>query len=177
MPPGLSLEQIIHFLLDAPMFRDLNAAELSTVVHIMQVEQHEKGHHIFREGDAGDAWFLVYQGSVEVMKASKGVARQVAVLDAGSCFGEMAILDGFARSASVVARDDVTAFKFPRTEFNDLLAVGNLASYKLVHQMALVLVSRQRRTTERLVQVYEASQGQRVRRLIAPIIDQSAVAE
>ena len=43
--------------------------------------------------------------------------------------------------------------------------------------MALVLVSRQRRNTERLVQVYEASQGQRVRRLIAPIIDQSAVAE
>lgn len=177
MSAGLSLEQIIGFLLDAPMFGDLDATELSQIVHIMQVQTLRNGHVVFREGDAGDAWYLVYEGEVEVVKEAGDEQRQVTTLGPRACFGEMAILDGSPRSATVRAVGEVTAFRFPRVEFTNLLNAGNLAAYKLVYQIALVLVSRQRRTTQRLVELYDEPKPTQVRETIEPIIDVSSVAE
>lgn len=177
MTGGLTLEQIINFLLDAPMFGDLDATELSRIVHIMQVQRLRDRGLVFREGDPGDAWYLVYDGEVEVLKEQGDHPRRVTTLGRGSCFGEMAILDGSPRSATVRAIGDVTAFRFARVDFNELLASGNLAAYKLVHQMALVLVARQRRTTQRLVELYEEPKPTQVRQTIEPIIDVSSVAE
>ncbi len=177
MPAGLTLEEIINFLLDSPMFGDLDATELSQIVHFMQVQRLREGGVVFHEGDAGDAWYIVYEGEVEVLKDSAGSPRRVAVLGPRGCFGEMAILDDSPRSATVRALTDVTAFRFARVDFSRLLADGNLAAYKLVYQIALVLVSRQRRTTQRLVELYDEPQPEQVRPTIEPIIDVSSVAE
>ena len=89
----------------------------------------------------------------------------------------MAILDGSPRSAGVRATGPATAFRFPRAEFNELLAASTLAAYKLVHQMALVLVGRQRKTTSRLVQLLREEDRERLAGGIKPIVDQSSVAE
>jgi CRP-like cAMP-binding protein len=175
---GLTMEQIINFLLDAPMFGDLDPHELSQIVHIMQVQRLREGQHVFHEGDPGDAWYVVFGGEVEVLiRSAAGSPRRVATLGAGTCFGEMAILDSSSRSATVRTLDAVIAFRFPRIEFNELIASGNLAAYKLVYQMARVLVSRQRRTTQRLVALYDNPRPTHVRQHIEPIIDQSSVAE
>jgi CRP-like cAMP-binding protein len=149
MRAELTLEQIINFLLDAPMFGDLDSAELSRIVHIMQVKPLREGQLVFQEGDPGDAWYVVYSGQLEVLKGK----RVIATLTRASCFGEIAILDGSPRSATVRAVTDGTAFRFPRAAFAELLADGNRAAYKLVHQIALVLAARQRTTTSRLVEV------------------------
>ena len=175
MATSLSLEQIITFLLDAPMFGDLDAAELSQIVHIMQVRPLQAGEAVFEEGAPGDAWYVLYDGAVEVAKAAGGTDRVIAELGPRACFGEMAILDGSPRSATVRAVAASVAFKFPRASFGELLSAGNLAAYKLVHQIALVLVARQRNTTARLVELI-VHQPQ-VRSEVAPIVDQSSVAE
>lgn len=177
MSETLTLEQIINFLLDAPMFGDLDATELSQIVHIMQVQSLRPGAYVFREGDPGDAWYIVYDGEVEVLKESDGGKRTVAILGRRSCFGEMAILDGSARSATVIANTEITAFRFPRVDFNELLAASNLAAYKLVYQIALVLVSRQRKTTSRLVELLSDVNPAALKEGIGPIVDQSSVAE
>jgi CRP-like cAMP-binding protein len=169
MRTELTLEQIITFLLDAPMFGDLDSAELSRIVHIMQVKPLRADQMVFQEGDAGDAWYVVYDGELEVMKGR----RVIATLGRGACFGEMAILDGSPRSASVRAVTDGTAFRFPRTAFGELLRDGNLAAYKLVHQIALVLAARQRATTSRLVDVLGGGDEGPLHALV----DESAVRE
>ena len=173
----LTLEQIINFLLDAPMFGDLDAIELSQIVQIMQVQGLRPGAFVFREGDAGDAWYLVYDGEVEVFKEPDGEKRTIAHLGRRACFGEMAILDGSSRSATVVATTEVTAFRFPRLDFNELIASNNLAAYKLIYQMSLVLVSRQRKTTSRLVELLSEVHPTELKEAIGPIVDQSSVAE
>ncbi len=173
----LTLEQIINFLLDAPMFGDLDAIELSQIVHIMQVQGLRTGAFVFQEGDPGDAWYLVYDGEVEVYKEPDGGKRTIAILGRRACFGEMAILDGSPRSATVIATTEVTAFRFPRLDFNELISSGNLAAYKLVYQMALVLVSRQRKTTSRLVELLSEVNPTALKEGIGPIVDQSSVAE
>lgn len=135
----ITLEQIINFLLEAPMFGDLDATELSEIVHIMQIQRVREGHTIFREGDPGDAWYVVYDGELGVYKT-----ELVATLGKRSCFGEMAIVDHGPRSAAVLAHAECTLFRFPRRDFEELLEDGNLAAYKLVYEMAKVLCSRVR---------------------------------
>ena len=54
----LTLEGIIGFLLDTPMFAGLEPEELTQIVHIMQVQRVRGGQRVFREGEAGDAWYV-----------------------------------------------------------------------------------------------------------------------
>ena len=177
MSEDLTLEQVIAFLVDAPMFGDLDATELSRIVHVMQIRRLRPQEWVFREGEAGDAWYVVFEGEVEVVKESEEGERVIAILGRRACFGEMAILDGSPRSASVRATKPLTVFRFPRQRFTQLLDEGTLAAYKLVYQMALVLVSRQRRTTSRLVELMATDKPQQLREGLTPIVDQSSVAE
>lgn len=149
MPQPIPLEDIIGFLLDAPMFEHLDEDELSKVVHILEVLRLAPGDVLFRAGDAGDAWYVVYEGHVDVLQPAEEGQKLLTTLGARACFGEMAILDGAPRSARVVARDDSVLLRVPRGPFNDLLRAGDLAAYKLTHRMALILVARLRELNAR----------------------------
>jgi len=177
MSSAITLEEIINFLLEAPMFGDLDPTELSEVVHIMQVQRLRTGQHVFREGDHGDAWYVLYEGEVEVVKDGALGSNVIATLGPRSCFGEMAILDGSPRSATVRATSAATAFRFPRPEFKELLQNGNLSAFKLIYQMCLVLVARQRQTTARLSELLHLDSDVMVRKGIEPIVAGSSVAE
>ncbi len=147
----ITLEQIITFLLEAPMFGDLDPGQLSEVVHIMQIRRIGSGQPIFREGDPGDAWYVIFEGAADVTKNGDfGPPKVIAEIGPRACFGEMAMLDHSPRSASVVARGETTVFRFPRDAFEVLLAEDNIAAYKLVYQIAKVLTVRARNTTQQL---------------------------
>ena len=178
MGSTITLESIITFLLETPMFGDLDAAELSEIVHIMQVLRLRDGQTVFREGDRGDSWYVLFEGAAEVLKDTGLETRSIAELGPRACFGEMAILDGSTRSATVKATSEATAFRFHKDAFDSLLASNNLAAYKLVYQMARVLARRQRETTTRLADLLETdTQTRPVADALRPIVDRSAVTE
>lgn len=177
MNEAITLEHIINFLLEAPMFGDLDPTELSEIVHIMQVQRLRANQVVFRENDTGDAWYVLYDGEVEVIKDAGTGTKVIAVLGPRSCFGEMAILDGSARSATVRTTGDAIAFRFPRLEFAELLENGNLSAYKLVYQMALVLAGRARRTTAALAEMLRQETPDEWRGEIEPIVEASQVTE
>jgi CRP-like cAMP-binding protein len=66
MHADIPLDEVIQFLLDTPMFEHLNEEELSTVVHILELQRVQAGEVVFSAGDAGDAWFVIFQGTVEI---------------------------------------------------------------------------------------------------------------
>ena len=112
------------------------------------------GQVVFSEGDAGNAWFVIYEGAARVEKRDPFTpTRQVATLGSHACFGEMAILDDSPRSASVTATEDTTAFRFPAAMFQMLLEEHSVAAYKLVHAMAKTLCVRQRRMNQQLTEL------------------------
>lgn len=150
MTHQISLESVLDFLVATPLFRDLDAAERGDVARIMEVQRLQRGEEIFREGDAGDAWYVVFDGTANVLKAAPSGVAQIAALGPGACFGEMAVLDGATRSASVVAATPLTVFRFRRTRFDGLLDQGSLGAYKLVAAMARTLSQRQRTLTRQL---------------------------
>ncbi len=170
-------DRLLDFLRDVPLFGDLDEAELADLARQFEVATFTSGDWVFREGDAGDAWYVLFEGEVEVVKEVGGDRRVIAVLGSRAAFGEMAILDGSRRSASVRTTAETVALRFPRSGFTRLLTGGNLAAYKLVHQMALLLVSRQRRTTHRLAELMGLVSEGDVRDGLLPLLDQSSVAE
>jgi CRP/FNR family cyclic AMP-dependent transcriptional regulator len=180
MELSLTLEQVIKFLLETPLFEDLDSAELGEVVRVMQIQRVRPLHAIFKEGEEGDAWFVIYSGEADVEKRDPfSPKRKVATLGAHACFGEMAVLDDSSRSASVVARTDVTLFRFPSVPFQDLLGENNLAAYKLVHAMAKTLCARQRRITQQLTDMIQESETDALglRSRVGPILDASSISE
>lgn len=153
MPESISYESVVAFLVATPLFDGLDAAERGDVVRIMEVRQLREGEVVFREGDLGDAWYVIFEGTADVLKESEAGPREVARLSRGECFGEMSILDGSARSASVQAVTDLTLFRFRRSRFEELLEQGSLGAYKLVLAMARVLSARQRDLTRQVTEL------------------------
>jgi len=178
MSTSITLEELIVFLLGAPMFGDLDETELSQIVHLMQVQYLRAGQVVFREGTAGDAWYVVYAGSVEVFTGGMGASeRPLATIGPPGCFGEMAILDGSPRVATVRAREASTVLKFPREGFERLIRDGNLAAYKLVYHMAKVLAARQRGVTQRLNEVLAQQEYAEVHGHLSPLVEAASLAE
>ena len=125
MKQKLNLESIINFLLETELFCGLTAVELSEIASIMDIQKFKKGEVVFSEGDIGDGWYVLYEGEVLVSKHIPFQKdKSVASLHASSCFGEMAILDSTARSATIFAKEDSVVFRFPRRKFEKLLEEG-----------------------------------------------------
>ena len=177
MSAPLNLAQLITFLLDAPMFGDLDEAELSQIVHIMQVQHLRPGQVLFEQGQPGQAWYVLHEGTASVEIDTGDGPHVIRELKPQMCFGEMAILDDSPRSATVRAVSEARVLRFPRKSFNELLQQDNLAAYKLVLQMARVLVARQRKTTSQLVEVLAATPAPSVRKGIAPIVERHSTSE
>ncbi len=156
----ISLDTVVGFLVSTPFFDRLDPAERAEVVRIMEVQRLTDGEEIFHEGDPGDAWYVILEGEARVLKDADGGARELAVLTHGACVGEMAILDGEGRSATVRAVGPLTLLRFRRARFEKLLELGSLGAYKLVLAMARMLSQRHRRLTAELSKV--ASEGDSV---------------
>lgn len=150
-------ERLITFLLETPMFEKLDPSEIMEVIHIVEVEQYQTGDIIFSEGDTGDAWFVLYRGAVDVLKLGATGEQKVNEIGPHACFGEMAILDGLPRSATVRASEDSVVFRVSREAFNELVDSGHMVAHKLIQQMAILLAERQRATTLKLSELLDAT--------------------
>jgi CRP/FNR family cyclic AMP-dependent transcriptional regulator len=155
MEQSISLDNIVGFLVTTPLFDGLDAAERADVVRILEVTRLREGEKVFQEGDPGDAWYVISEGAVRVLKTLDAGQREIARLTRGECFGEMAMLDRSARSATVEASTDVTLFRFRRARFEELLDQGSLGAFKLVLAMARVLSQRQRELTRQFAELTE----------------------
>ena len=107
MDQTISLDNVITFLATTPLFEDLDAAERGEVVRIMEVQRLADGEEVFHEGAPGDAWYVIFEGQARVLKDSANGAWEIRILDRGAAFGELALLDGGARSATIQDRKSV----------------------------------------------------------------------
>jgi CRP-like cAMP-binding protein len=80
-------------------FSKLDLKLLAGILPYMSLVEYARNKVICREGDPGDGFYLIYDGSVEVIK--KGWDKPVAVLKPGEFFGEMALLFAQPRTATV----------------------------------------------------------------------------
>lgn len=177
MEAKITRERLITFLLETPMFMQLTPVELAEITHIVKVEKYQAGEFVFKEGDIGDAWYVLYRGTVEVLKDDKAGGKKINELGSRSCFGEISVLDGLPRSASIRAIEDSEVFCIPRKDFSELLDDDHLVAYKLLHQMAILLAERQRSATLKLSELLCANEILEIHEGIKNLIGEASTRE
>src|ERR1041385_644225 len=89
-----------------PLFRSFTDTQLDTLLPRGQVVHFGKGEKVIEQGENGDSMFILVQGEAMVMVERNGFQAHVASLRSGDCFGEMSLLTGEKRSATVQANTD-----------------------------------------------------------------------
>lgn len=110
-----------ELLAAVPAFAELDAATLRTLATELDEQRLADGAVLMRQGDPADALYFVTSGELEVSVANDG-GRPVVVehLSTGAVIGEMALLAGNRRSATVTARGQATVARFTRAGFDRL---------------------------------------------------------
>lgn len=119
--PGERLERALRTV---DLFRPLSDEELRRVMARSRPLHYAAGERVIEEGSPGDSFFIIDQGQVIVSKRMGGANREIARLMEGQFFGEMALLTGERRSATIEAATDVDLFMIDKPAFQDILAAN-----------------------------------------------------
>jgi CRP/FNR family cyclic AMP-dependent transcriptional regulator len=110
-------------------------------------ELYRTGEYIFFEGDIDQHFYIVEEGSVQIFTKSKAGHRlDISTVEPGECFGELALLDSRARSASAQARTDCILVKVSAQGYQQLLSDLPGWASSMLHSLA----RRLKHTTEML---------------------------
>jgi CRP-like cAMP-binding protein len=146
--PKVADMDIRGFLGTVPFFADvLDPAHLDAIAARAQIKNYDAGTVIIREHDLGDSMFVVVSGDLIVAIEHGGGQREVATLTPGQFFGEMSLLTGVPRLATVTAKDEATVIEITKATIKPIFA----ASPALYDRMASVLQKRQ----SELDQIYD----------------------
>lgn len=107
----------VLLLAQTPLFSQTPENVLASITPIMKEEQHEAGETIFSKGDLGTALYVIYAGEVSIRDGDTELAR----FGRGDFFGELALLDTEARSASAEAITDLRLLRLDQDDFFDLM--------------------------------------------------------
>jgi CRP-like cAMP-binding protein len=114
-------QEIASFLKTSSILKVLDEQILWGVSMLMEEISFGQGDIVFKEGAESDALYIVREGAVEVRKGKEGAsARPVAYLTAGECFGEIGVVQGTARGATVVVPEKARVLKLGKKSFDEL---------------------------------------------------------
>ena len=136
-----------ELLARVPLLSGLDPAELERIAQVAVPRSYPKGARVFHEGDESDACYVIRDGEVRVTREhSDGRAIALATLGPGELVGELAMLDGGVRSASLEALTDIELLAVSAADMRGLLERNAEITAKLV----VALTKRLRETNERI---------------------------
>jgi CRP/FNR family transcriptional regulator, cyclic AMP receptor protein len=157
-----------------PLFAELSGNELARIAAVAVPRSYPRGVRVFHEGDTSDACYIVRSGDLRVTREhSDGRAIALATLATGDIFGELAMLDGGARSASVETLADSELLALPAGDMRRLLTDHPNIAVKLI----VALVRRLRETNERVARQSFQTVPSRVAGVLAQLIAEEAMPE
>ncbi len=145
-----TLEDLIR---SVEIFEGLDTRDVNKVLKVASGKKFGKDDVVFREGDVGDCFFLIIDGSVEVTKTlSDGRNEVMATLKHGDYFGEMALLDGDPRSATVTALEDTKLLEVRNSQFIKIIMNDESFARKVLWAFCMTFARRLRHTNQLLGQ-------------------------
>jgi CRP-like cAMP-binding protein len=119
-----------------PLFANLAARHVRRIADLCGEEHYMAGATIVREGDIGDTFYVVLEGEAKVVNASGRVINRILP---GGFFGEISLLDGGPRTASVIAETPMTMLTLGRKDFQGVLASEPAVAVKILARIAGIL--------------------------------------
>ena len=120
-------EQVVSRL---PLFSHLKKRQVRQIASLAKVVEFEPHETIVRAGAAGDGFYLILAGR------AKTLGKSGRSYGPGQFFGEMALIDGEPRSATVVATNDVQAMKLPQREFRKIVEEDPKIAVGIMEELA-----------------------------------------
>jgi anion transporter len=116
------MEALADTIRSIPIFSGLSREDVAKVMGKMEEISFGAGSTIFSQGDQGDAFYLIQSGTVQVVLESRtGNSEIVAILGPQDWFGEMALLSGEPRSATIHTVKDTTLWRLRREDWDELI--------------------------------------------------------
>ena len=127
----------IDNLNSVPLFIDLDEDEIANVEMSCTPRKYPENSMVILEEEFGDIIFIILVGTVKITRVNdEGKEVILALLGPGEIFGEMAILDGEARSANALAQEDCQLLAIQKSEFLNLLKKNFKISFALMGELA-----------------------------------------
>lgn len=143
-PPGPPPRDPAGALRRAALFADMDRRQAEQIARLLKERRFARGETVIMEGSGGAAFFLIDSGQAAV--SSQGVA--LATLGPGDCFGEIALIDGGPRSATVTAVTDLVCHGLTFWEFRPLVERNGAIGWKLLQALARRLRAADAQVTE-----------------------------
>ncbi|MFN2426437.1 MAG: cyclic nucleotide-binding domain-containing protein [Candidatus Binatia bacterium] len=148
--------EIFSVLRPLPVFTPLSDEQIATLVGGAELQVFMKGEALVRQGDRGESLFVIRSGSVRVERSQDGgPATTMATMGPGNFFGEMSLLTGEPRTASIVAEDETEVVVVRKNDFAPVLT----ADTGMLAGLSAVLEDRSRHTAQHVAEA-SASPGE-----------------
>jgi len=143
--PGLTAKQKRELLANVPLFRGLEPGELDALIPVARTVSLAKRQELFHKGDAGAQVYVVIRGKLKALTTSDAGDDVVfSILGPGEVLGEVALLGGSPRTATVTAIDECELLIIDRRDFLTFLRTHPEVGIKLLE----VLAQRMKRVSE-----------------------------
>jgi CRP-like cAMP-binding protein len=96
-----------------PLFESLSKRHIKKIASLTSTEEYDAGATVIQEGEPGDSFYVTIMGQAKVVTGGRTLHRLIP----GDHFGEISLLDGRPRSASVVAETPLSLLRLPRSSF------------------------------------------------------------
>ena len=137
-----------------PWLMDMQYRELRDLAYYIDGYQLREGSVLFQEGDQDPYLVIIVNGLIDIIKQdSNQMPQLVATLKEGKVFGEMSLLDGEPRSATAVAKVEVTIFVLTKERYESLQKMEPAVALRITLKMAKAISQKLRQTTGQWVEL------------------------
>ena len=131
----------IEILQRVPLFADLEKRDLTQIASSFKAREYAAGDTLATEGEGGVGFFLIESGEATVSVRGREIAR----LKAGDSFGEVALIDDGARTATVTADTAMVCYGMSFWEFRPIVESSSQIAWKLLQALAKKLRAAEQR--------------------------------
>lgn len=150
-PPMSTSSETRDKLKGQGLFLEFTDEELSDFLELLDLTRVKKGEVIVKQDDPGDCMFILVEGTARVVHHREGKDINLAALQPGDFFGELALVDAGVRSADVEAAADCTLLRLNQAVISAAAGVYPTAAFKFLIAIGRILVGRLRQTNQRYV--------------------------
>jgi len=150
-------ENYAQLITTFPIFQGHTAHGAMTVLERGEVKEHSSGEVLCREGDAAATVLLVLVGTVQVYIERGGEVMILKEAGPGSILGELAVLCGIPRAASLRSVDKVVALHWPKENFRRLMLGNAFLSERIMRDSLLNLIEKEKSLLVTLAKQHDSS--------------------
>jgi CRP-like cAMP-binding protein len=143
---------VVRVMREIPLFRELNRRELREVAQTLEIANYAIDDVVFKQNNPGRGMFIVLSGGVDIFQIDEedGARLHLSRSEAGSFFGETALLEDAPRTASAIVFDEAELALFSRYALLHLAENRPHLGVKIAMQLSQIIAERLRRTNRGL---------------------------